>query len=79
MKTPLAIMTETTLGGCVTDEELAVADDNSCRSYGVHFGSDNCFNCCLFKSERRWQDDILTSQRNAALIEEGARLTTEGY
>ena len=40
------------LSGCVTDEELAAQDDNTCHSYGAPTGSNAYFECRMIKDQQ---------------------------
>jgi hypothetical protein len=73
-----AIVCTPMLGGCVSDAELAAADDNDCRSYGAHPGSQAYFQCRMVKSDRHDRDRIEKERASEALIATGAALMAGG-
>lgn len=53
MRICAAIALFLTLSGCASQQQIAAADDSTCRSYGAEPGSDAYVHCRMMKDQQR--------------------------
>ena len=53
MRIVFVLVAAASLSGCVTAQDIAANDDDSCRSYGADPGSQAYFQCRMAKDQQR--------------------------
>ena len=66
------------LAGCRTTEEVAAADDATCRGYGAQPGTDLYVQCRMMQDERRSAERIARNQSGSSGVAAGLALMNGG-